>query len=92
MCVCERERERFNISLNAFCMKNECICATHKGFFCEGSDCQSGYGMSFFAKSCERCACKPSDEWSERKGALQSNRKKGKKGKKGKKKSDPSDD
>jgi hypothetical protein len=48
--------------------------------------------MSFFAKSCERCACKPSDEWSERKGALQSNRKKGKKGKKGKKKSDPSDD
>eukprot|EP00603_Paraphysomonas_imperforata_P009232 CAMPEP_0114424272 /NCGR_PEP_ID=MMETSP0103-20121206/6605_1 /TAXON_ID=37642 ORGANISM="Paraphysomonas imperforata, Strain PA2" /NCGR_SAMPLE_ID=MMETSP0103 /ASSEMBLY_ACC=CAM_ASM_000201 /LENGTH=129 /DNA_ID=CAMNT_0001593013 /DNA_START=36 /DNA_END=425 /DNA_ORIENTATION=+ len=71
---------------------NECICATHKGFFCEGDDCQSGYGMSFFPKACERCACKPSGEWGERKSALQANRKKGKKGKKGKKRADPSDD
>lgn len=64
---------------------NECICATHQGFFCEGDGCESGYGMSFFPKTCNKCACKPSDEWSERKGALQAARKKNKAGKKGKK-------
>ncbi len=61
------------------------MCATHKGFFCEGKECQTGYGMSFFSKSCDRCACKPDIQWSERKGAFRAAGKKKRAGKKGKK-------
>ena len=57
---------------------NECICSTHRGFFCmnnvnnEGEEekCQTGFGMSFFHKSCVTCKCVMSEEWKERKNAF----------------------
>mmetsp|Transcript_23105 Transcript_23105/g.33849 ORF Transcript_23105/g.33849 Transcript_23105/m.33849 type:complete len:110 (-) Transcript_23105:106-435(-) len=74
---------------------NECICSTHTGHFCQGSSCESGFGMSFYPKSCSNCKCELSSEWLERKKALNLNRPGGKrkgKGKKGKKMSKELDD
>lgn len=48
----------------------ECICSTHRGFFCAGDACQTGFGMSFFHKDCVSCKCVMSSEWKERKKAL----------------------
>ena len=48
----------------------ECVCSVHKGFHCVGSGCQDGFGMSFFAKSCNDCRCDLNNEWKERKGAM----------------------
>ena len=48
----------------------ECVCSVHKGFHCVGSECQDGFGMSFFAKSCTDCKCDLNHEWKERKKAM----------------------
>ena len=49
---------------------NECICSTHRGYFCTGQECQTGFGMSFFSKECSDCKCTMSEEWKERKKTL----------------------
>ena len=35
----------------------ECMCKTHKGFFCTGPKCQNAQGFSFFQWECLECSC-----------------------------------
>ena len=43
----------------------ECICSSHRGYFCrdslgderQGKTCDAGYGISFFHFTCKTCAC-----------------------------------
>lgn len=66
----------------------ECICSTHLGHFCQNEDsslhtgslestqCQSGFGMSFFHNSCVSCKCDLSKAWQERKKSMRQNQRK----------------
>jgi len=60
----------------------EFICSSHLGYFCKDSgipvntgQCQSGYGISFYHRSCENCKCLIDQSWIERRKVALGNRK-----------------